>query len=48
MSSWIDLLLLSKKEMKGIIKDTGWKITNFIENKESPHYLAIIEKEKKQ
>ncbi len=45
-SSWIDLLLLSKEEMKEIVKGTGWKITNFIENSETPHYLAIFEKEK--
>jgi len=48
MSSWRDLLFLSQEEMKEIIKETGWKITNVIENKETPHYLAIIEKEKVQ
>ena len=46
ISSWGDLLFLSKEEMKEIIKETGWKITNFIDNNETSHYLAIIEKEK--
>ena len=45
VSPWFDFLLLSKEEMGEIIKGTGWKITNFIESSQSPHYIAVIEKE---
>lgn len=41
--NWFDYLLVSKEEMKKILKDTGWKIKKFINSKKSS-YIAIIEK----
>jgi SAM-dependent methyltransferase len=41
---WFDYLLVSKDEMKQILKDTGWSIRRFIDTK-GPVYTAIIEKE---
>jgi len=43
---WVDYLLVSKLEMMGILRGTGWKIKRFIESKKSPAYIGIIEKEK--
>ncbi len=43
---WFDYLLVSKLEMMGILRGTGWKIKRFIESKKSPAYIGIIEKEK--
>ena len=43
---WFDYLLVSKLEMMGILRGTGWKIRRFIESKKSPAYIGIIEKEK--
>ena len=40
---WFDYLLVSKKEMRDIVKDTGWKINTFIDTK-GPFYHAIIDK----
>jgi len=42
---WFDYLLVSKKEMIGILRATGWKIKRFIPSKKSPAYVAIIGKE---
>jgi len=44
IGDWFDYLIVSKKEMKKIIKKTGWKIKKFISSKKSS-YIAIIEKE---
>ena len=41
---WFDYLLVSKKEMKEILKNTGWKVKKFIESG-NYWYSAIIEKE---
>lgn len=43
-SPWFDYLLVSKREMIGILKGTGWKIMRFISSKKSPAYVAIIER----
>jgi len=43
---WFDYLLVSKLEMMGILRGTGWKIRRFLESKKSPAYIGIIEKEK--
>jgi len=40
---WFDYLIVSKEEMKEILKGTGWKIKEFIESDNS-QYIAIIEK----
>jgi ubiquinone/menaquinone biosynthesis C-methylase UbiE len=43
IGDWLDYLLVSKKEMKGILKNTGWKVKKFIDSEKSS-YIAIIEK----
>ena len=43
-SPWFDYLLVSKREMIGILKGTGWKIMRFISSKKSPAYVAIMER----
>jgi SAM-dependent methyltransferase len=40
---WFDYLLVSKNEMKNILKGTGWQVKRFIDT-EGPVYTAIIEK----
>ena len=40
---WFDYLIVSKKEMKEILKGTGWKIKEFIDSDDSL-YIATIEK----
>lgn len=46
-SPWFDYLLVSKPEMIGILRGTGWKANRFITSKKGPAYVAIIEKETK-
>ncbi len=41
---WFDYLLASKKEMKQILKGTGWRAKLFFSSK-GPSYIAIIERE---
>jgi hypothetical protein len=45
-TKWFDYLLVSKEEMKQILKGTGWKVKQFIESENTPNYIAIIEKTK--
>lgn len=44
IGDWFDYLLVSKDQMKEILKGTGWKIRKFIDSGKSI-YIAIIEKE---
>ena len=44
VGDWFDYLLVSKQEMKEILKDTGWKVKKFI-GAGDRMYSAIIEKE---
>lgn len=44
VGDWFDYLLVSKNEMKEILKGTGWKVKKFIDSG-SFTYCAIIEKE---
>ena len=43
---WFEYLLVSKQEMKGILKGTGWEIKEFIDSdgERQSRYLAIIKK----
>jgi len=41
---WFDYLLASKKEMKQILKGTGWRVERFFSSK-GPPYIAIIDRE---
>lgn len=44
VGDWFDYLFVSQKEMKDIVKDTGWKIDKFIQDKEQSTYLVILKK----
>jgi SAM-dependent methyltransferase len=41
---WFDYLLVSKDEMKDILRGTGWRVRRFI-GPEARWYIAILEKE---
>ncbi|MBU7009843.1 MAG: class I SAM-dependent methyltransferase [Theionarchaea archaeon] len=43
MDPWFDYLIVSKEEMKGILKDTGWSVKKFIDG-EDGMYVAVIDK----
>lgn len=45
IGNWFDYLLVSKEEMKDILKGTGWKVKKFVDS-EKYMYIAIIEKER--
>ncbi len=40
---WFDYLMVSKDEMKDILKETGWEVEQFIDSEES-QYITIITK----
>lgn len=40
---WFDYLMVSKGEMKEILKGTEWKVREFIDS-ENAQYIAIVEK----
>jgi SAM-dependent methyltransferase len=50
VGDWFDYLIVSRNEMKQILKGTGWKVKNFLSTKDNAHirarspYIAIIEK----
>lgn len=44
IGDWSDYLLVSKDQMKDILKGTGWKVRKFIDSDKSI-YIAVIEKE---
>ncbi|MFA4818453.1 MAG: class I SAM-dependent methyltransferase [Patescibacteria group bacterium] len=44
IGDWFDYLLVSKNQMKNILKNTGWRVRNFIDSDKSI-YIAIIKKE---
>lgn len=46
IGKWFDYLLVSKKEMKEILENSGWKLKQFIDS-ESSVYIAILEKRSK-
>ena len=44
---WFDYLMVSRKEMKEILKGAGWKVKKFIDSDDAEYvgrYMAIIEK----
>lgn len=43
VGNWFDYLLVSKDELKGILKNTGWELTGSIDGKES-QYIALLSK----
>jgi len=44
VTPWFDYLLVSKEEMRHILKGTGWRVSRFIDSSDAA-YIAIIEKE---
>jgi hypothetical protein len=42
-TKWFDYLMVSKEEMEEILKETGWKVKEFIDSADA-QYIAIIEK----
>ena len=44
IGDWFDYLLVSQKEMREILKGTGWKVRKFFESGKSA-YAAVIAKE---
>jgi len=43
VTPWFDYLLVSKDEMHHILKGTGWRVSRFVDSRDSA-YVAIIEK----
>ena len=43
VTEWFEWLMVSKGEMKDILKGTGWEVREFIDSEDS-EYIAIIEK----
>jgi len=41
--NWFDYLIVSRKEMRHLLRGTGWRVREFISSKSSP-YVAIIKK----
>ncbi len=44
IGDWFDYLIVSKREITEILKNTGWKVKKYIDS-ENSGYIAIIEKE---
>lgn len=44
VGEWLDYLMVSKEEMKEVLKGTGWRIRKFVDSSDS-QYIAIIGKE---
>lgn len=44
VTDWFDYLIVSKDEMKQMLKGTGWKIKGFIDS-DGAQYIAIIHKQ---
>jgi SAM-dependent methyltransferase len=46
VTPWFDYLLVSKQEMRNILKGTGWRLKRTFSSRKSPAYIAVIEKAK--
>jgi 2-polyprenyl-3-methyl-5-hydroxy-6-metoxy-1,4-benzoquinol methylase len=46
MTPWFDYLLVSKQEMRSILKGTDWQISKTFRSRKSSAYIAIIEKQR--
>jgi SAM-dependent methyltransferase len=44
IGDWFDYLIVSRPEMRNILKGTGWKVKKFVDSGRSM-YVAVIEKE---
>jgi SAM-dependent methyltransferase len=45
---WFDFLLVSPREMKALLRDTGWRVRRFFRAADSPSYVAIVEKARRR
>ena len=43
VSPYFDYLLVSKKEMREIVRNTGWKVSRFVES-DSAWYVTVLDK----
>ncbi len=44
---WFDYLMVTKDEMKAILRGTGWRVETYIDSEEADDlYVAVLEKEK--
>jgi len=41
---WFDYLMVSREEMKAILRGTGWKVKEFIDSESDSRYVAVIRK----
>jgi SAM-dependent methyltransferase len=41
---WEDFLLVSRAEMRSLVRGTGWRIRRFVDAADGPLYVAILEK----
>lgn len=44
IGNWFDYLFVSKRELRDIIKDTGWKVKKFINSKTTHSYIVVLDK----
>ena len=42
---WADFLLVSRAEMRSLVRDTGWRVRRFVDVPGEPLYVAILEKD---
>jgi SAM-dependent methyltransferase len=42
---WADFLLVSRAEMRSLARGTGWRVRRFVDARDEPLYVAILEKE---
>jgi hypothetical protein len=38
---WLDYLLVSKSEMEGIVRGTGWEVEHYFDGP-GPRYIAVL------
>jgi SAM-dependent methyltransferase len=44
VGSWFDWLFVSRAELRGIIRGTGWRVSEFVGASVSEPYVAVLEK----
>ncbi len=44
VTPWFDYLFVSKKELRKLIRGTGWRVENFLDSR-GPNYIAILRKD---
>ncbi len=41
---WADFLLVSRAEIRSLVRDTGWRVRRFVDAPNEPLFVAILEK----